>query len=220
MQSRAEDGTTAAQVRAADVDAFVATFSERGLRPGVLRPAYGLAEHTVFICCSNGRSRETFDAAALEEAGGVAAPAEAGARSVELFGCGEVPQGVSCTVVRDGAAVPENVVGEIWVRSPSRAAGYWRAPGASSEAFGAVLRGAPLAADADGVVDAAGWLRTGDLGFFRGGELYVCGRSKDLLIVRGKNFYPQDLEQTWEALFRRAAILSDVFAAGPRLRRG
>jgi len=95
-------------------------------------------------------------------------------------------------------------VGEIWVRSESRARGYWRSVEASAETFGGWLEGeAPVAIDEDGSVAPQGWLRTGDLGFVDAdGDLFVCGRSKDLLIIRGKNHYPQDLEATWERAAR------------------
>jgi acyl-CoA synthetase (AMP-forming)/AMP-acid ligase II len=80
----------------------------------------------------------------------------------------------------------EGEVGEIWVRGPSKAIGYWQKPALSSEIFEA-----RLPCDTNG---ASGWLRTGDMGFLHDGELYVCGRYKDMLIVRGLNYYPQDIE--------------------------
>jgi len=77
-------------------------------------------------------------------------------------------------------------IGEIWVRGDSIAAGYWRNDAATQRAFGARLAGD----------DGAPYLRTGDLGFLRDGELFVTGRLKDLIIVRGRNHYPQDIELT------------------------
>ena len=190
-------------VRACDVDAFRAAFADHGLKPGAIFPTYGLAEHTVFVC-TNGTQRVDFDADALEHG----RAAVGGARTTTLFGCGAPPG--ECAIVEDGgAAAADGAVGEIWLRSPSRARGYWKCPEKSAADFGASRPGEPAASFAPGRarfgdVEAAGWLRTGDLGFFHGGELFVCGRLKDLLIVRGKNHYPQDLEKTWEDAARGA----------------
>jgi hypothetical protein len=83
--------------------------------------------------------------------------------------------------------LPDGSLGEIWVSSDSVAAGYWRNPPATAEAFHATLAGAH---------QGRRYLRTGDLGFVDGGELYVAGRLKDLIIIRGQNYYPQDIELT------------------------
>lgn len=93
------------------------------------------------------------------------------------------------------AALPEGQVGEIWVASPSKAQGYWNQSALSQHEFHA-----PLPANATATSPAAqdGFLRTGDLGFLHAGELFICGRVKDLIIVRGRNHYPQDIERTAE----------------------
>lgn len=85
-------------------------------------------------------------------------------------------------------------IGEIWVNSPSKAQGYWNRPEISAEVFHAI----PSSETSDSTSSGAGYLRTGDLGFLRQGELYICGRIKDLIIVRGANHYPQDIERTAE----------------------
>jgi nonribosomal peptide synthetase protein BlmVI len=95
-------------------------------------------------------------------------------------------------VVRDGLAQPEGAEGEIWVHGPNVAAGYWRAPEATQETFRARLPD-----------DTRAFLRTGDLGVLLAGELYVTGRLKDVLIVRGRNHHPQDVEATVQRLDRR-----------------
>ncbi|CAM9681411.1 unnamed protein product, partial [Hapterophycus canaliculatus] len=103
------------------------------------------------------------------------------------------------------SALPEGNVGEIWVTSKSRAAGYWSQPGKTAEDFGGRLVTVENghAPQAEGLssngVPADGYLKTGDLGFLWEGELYICGRIKDLVIVRGRNHYPQDVEKTAEA---------------------
>jgi fatty acid CoA ligase FadD32 len=96
---------------------------------------------------------------------------------------------------------PDGAVGEIWVRGPHLASGYWRRPGATAEAFGALVRDPPEG------TPARGWLRTGDLGLIHDGLLYITGRIKDLIVVDGRNHYPQDIEAT-------------VADAHPAIRRG
>jgi hypothetical protein len=119
-------------------------------------------------------------------------PASAGADRSTLASCGR-PAGQRVAIVdpEHAAALPEGRVGEIWVHGPNVAHRYWGRPERSAEVFGAVL--------ADPVPDglpAAPWLRTGDLGVLHDGELYITGRRKDLLIVAGRNHYPQDVEET------------------------
>ena len=182
-------------IRAADVDAFCSAFAGHGLRKDAVVATYGLAEHTVFVCRATAPKRREFDSASL------ACDRIVPGRGTVLFGCGRCDD-IELAVVRDRKRTTG--VGEIWVRSPSRARGYWRAVESSAETFGGFLEGeGPVAIDADGSVAQEGWLRTGDLGFIdKQGDLFVCGRSKDLLIIRGKNHYPQDLEATWERAAR------------------
>nr|BFE83932.1 hypothetical protein GCM10020093_065330 [Planobispora longispora] len=106
-------------------------------------------------------------------------------RVSELVSCG-VPTGQDVVIVaEDGTAGPDGEVGEIWVRGPNVARAYWRDEERTAETFGNVLGGA------EGT-----WLRTGDLGVIHEGELYITGRIKDLIIVDGRNHYPQDVEVT------------------------
>ena len=182
-------------IRAADVDAFCSAFAAHGLRQDAVVATYGLAEHTVFVCRATAPKRREFDSTSL------ACDKIVPGRGTVLFGCGHCDD-IELCIVRDRKRCTG--VGEIWVRSPSRARGYWRSVESSAETFGGWLEGesAPTI-DEDGSVAPQGWLRTGDLGFVDAdGDLFVCGRSKDLLIVRGKNHYPQDLEATWERAAR------------------
>ena len=94
----------------------------------------------------------------------------------------------------DLSILPEDRVGEIWVNSPSKAMGYWDQPGLSKDEFNAI----PSSHNTTQSKDSKGYLRTGDLGFMHQGEVFICGRSKDLIIVRGSNHYPQDIERTAE----------------------
>ncbi|MGJ5093278.1 amino acid adenylation domain-containing protein [Bradyrhizobium oligotrophicum] len=172
-------------VRRATLDRFAARFRPAGLDPRVLTPCYGLAEATLLVTAGDSASLaacHTLDSAAL--AGGRVADTDAG---TDLMVCGTVADGHAVRIMRtDASAQAEaNEVGEIWVAGPSVAQGYWNNPEATRQTF--VAR------------DGARWLRTGDLGFVRDGELVVTGRLKDLLIVRGQNIYPFDLEQAVES---------------------
>jgi fatty acid CoA ligase FadD21 len=95
-----------------------------------------------------------------------------------------------------GRACPDGTVGEIWTHGENVSAGYWRKPDQTGTGFGATLIDAP-AGDPD-----TGWLRTGDRGFVFEGELFIVGRIKDMLIVRGRNHYSEDIEATVSELHR------------------
>mmetsp|Transcript_134 Transcript_134/g.153 ORF Transcript_134/g.153 Transcript_134/m.153 type:complete len:1054 (-) Transcript_134:272-3433(-) len=190
------------------MDRFYAVFEKYGLKHGVVYPTYGLAEHTVYVC-SNGSQRLVLDKDALEKERRVVQVdklstwmyAEASGASKEevvktsvIIGCGKPSesQGVDLVIVdtEEGAVLPEDRVGEIWIRSGSRAAGYWNNEEKTEEDFGGK-------SDPDDTSDL-GYLKTGDLGFLHEGELFICGRKKDLIIIRGRNHYPQDIERTAE----------------------
>jgi len=204
------------------MDAFLDAFAPYGLRRDVMFPTYGLAEHTVFVC-SGGTGRLKVQKRELEEERKVVAVAGDGddndnedgaAGTTTLIGCGfPSRQNVDVRIVDPETRVqlPDDSVGEIWVRSPSKAAGYFGMEEKSREEFRARLKSKEEGEDDDendaGEEDpSTGYLRTGDLGFLHSSasagetetELYVCGRSKDLLIIGGRNFYPQDVESTAE----------------------
>ncbi|MFF4402727.1 fatty acyl-AMP ligase [Streptomyces sp. NPDC001480] len=172
-------------VRARTLDAFARRFAPAGLRSSALYPGYGLAEATLAV--SGGEPgvparRLTVDAAALER-DEVRAPAvDAPART--LVGSGQVHD-FDLRVVDPPAGVelPPGRVGEIWLRGDSVASGYWRRPLDSADTFHATLEDTP------GV-----FLRTGDLGVVVDGELYITGRLKEVIILNGRNIYPQDVE--------------------------
>jgi fatty-acyl-CoA synthase len=115
---------------------------------------------------------------------GEAAPGD----GMELVACGKAFPGHELKIAApDGTPLAERRVGEVWVRGPSVTRGYYGDPVATEEAFG------------------GGWLKTGDLGYLADGDLYLCGRAKDLIILNGKNYYPQDLE----AVVSRASGVRD-----------
>jgi len=185
-------------VRADTVRAFRERFAECGLSASAMSPGFGMAEATLVI---SWRQRGevapliSLDPEALRQ--GIAQ--EAGpevARPVELVGCGQA-YGWQTICIVDPASLErldDDAVGEIWVRGPSIAhSGYWRNEEASRHTF---HRHRPTSESHAAELPEGCYLRTGDLGFMRDGELYVTGRLKDVLIFRGENHYPQDIEHT------------------------
>ncbi|MES5819904.1 fatty acyl-AMP ligase [Streptomyces sp. RG80] len=179
-------------VRPGTADRFHAAFADRGLAPTTHCPSYGLAEATVFVSAARPGAplgRFALDRDAL--AAGKALPARPDdPRAVLLAGCG-TPAGQRIRIVdpATGAALSEGEVGEIRVQGPNVGRGYWQRAEESERVFGALL---PDAEDSSG----GRWLRTGDLGAVLDGQLIVTGRLKDLVIVDGRNHYPQDIEAT------------------------
>ena len=186
--------TAAEPVRAEVYRSFLRKFEPCGLDPNSFFSAYGLAEFTLAVS-NYGRTIHAFDRAALAQGRvQVARPTAAPVEVTTLVSCGR-PLGKTEVRVVDASSAPrlvgESGVGEIWIRGPSKCRGYWGQPEASAELFNARLPGDAAAEE--------GWLRSGDLGFIHDGELYICGRLKDMLIVRGQNFYPQDIEAVIES---------------------
>ncbi|HEY8207243.1 MAG TPA: amino acid adenylation domain-containing protein [Myxococcaceae bacterium] len=180
-------------VRAATIDRFAAAFEPCGFRRSAFYPCYGLAEATLIVSGGTKGSLPVsclVDASALEQGRAVAASAGA-ARSRTLVGVGEPLGGQEVLVVDPVSRLPraQGEVGEIWVAGPSVARGYLHRPGETEETFGA------RRADTGG----GPYLRTGDLGFLGDGRLFVVDRLKDLVIIRGRNLHPHDLEQTIQA---------------------
>ncbi|WP_431969893.1 HAD-IIIC family phosphatase [Nocardia sp. bgisy134] len=171
-------------VRAATVRRFTDTFGRAGFRAETHQPVYGLAEATLIVTAPATATPPSFLDAASRATDGHPT------RATELVGVGHASEGISIAVVdpESGAERAAGAEGEIWVAGDSVAAGYFRDDQATAEVFGARLPG-----------DDRRFLRTGDLGFLSGGELFVTGRRKDLLIVDGRNHYPQDIEETVEA---------------------
>ncbi|MFD9319975.1 fatty acyl-AMP ligase [Streptomyces sp. NPDC060053] len=175
-------------VRPGTADRFHAAFAGQGLAADVHCPSYGLAEATVFVSAARPGEpprRFALDRDAL--AAGKALPARPDdADAVQLAGCG-TPAGQEVRVIDPVSfdSLCEGEVGEIWVRGPNVGRGYWNNEALSRRVFGARPAGAP-----------GGWLRTGDLGTVLDGQLIVTGRLKDLIVVDGRNHYPQDVEAT------------------------
>lgn len=187
-------GVGAEPISARSLERFAATFAPCGFRPEAFYPGYGLAEATLYV---TGGAKSAppvvrgFQAVALAEGRAVlAAPGDPGART--LVGCGHawMDQEVAVVTPDTRRRLPDGEVGEVWVRGPSVARGYWGRPEQTEQTFRA-----RLADSGDGP-----FLRTGDLGFIQGGELFLTGRLKDLIIVRGRNHDPQTIEETVQSV--------------------
>jgi fatty-acyl-CoA synthase len=171
-------GSGAEPIHAATLRAFAAALAPAGFRAEALLPSYGMAESTLAITFHPLGSVIEVDRVDPEAlARGEAVPS-ALPDANELVSCGVPFPAHTLSIVDDsGAPLPERRVGEIIVRGPSVSPGYFEAPDATAESFG-----------------PAGELKTGDLGYLADGKLYICGRKKDLVIIRGANFHPQDIE--------------------------
>ncbi|MDL4773293.1 fatty acyl-AMP ligase [Actinomadura xylanilytica] len=194
-------------VRASTMAAFAETFAPAGLRAGAQAPAFGLAEATVFVTAAAEDVPPkviTVDRDALALGGLEQCEAGTGRESL-LVSCGR-PVGQFVAIVDPETRVeqPDGRVGEIWVHGPNNSPGYWRNPERTRATFGAELAAA-------GALPEGPWMRTGDYGVVHEGELYVTGRIKDLIIVDGRNHYPQDLEVTTQE--SHAAVRPEFVAA-------
>jgi acyl-CoA synthetase (AMP-forming)/AMP-acid ligase II len=185
-------------VDAAAVQAFEARFATLGLRPGTVRPVYGLAESSLAVTFADAGDLEVdeVDAEVLEQQGG-AVPAAPDVRRRRFVSVGRPLRTQELRIVNDrDEPLAERQIGEVVVRGPSVMRGYYNRP----EETERTLRG--------------GWLHTGDLGYLAEGRLYLTGRSRDLIIRYGRNYYPADIEAAVgraEGLGRGTAV---AFAAG------
>ncbi|HKE15034.1 MAG TPA: fatty acyl-AMP ligase [Kofleriaceae bacterium] len=185
---------------------FADRFGAHGFRRTAFLPCYGMAEHSLAITFTglhDDLAADRVDADALAE--GEAVPVEAapqggegganGGRDLLVVNCGKpFPLHDLRIAGEDGEALPERRVGQILVRGPSLMKGYYDDEEATAEAM------------------ADGWLRTGDLGYLAGGDLYVCGRMKDVIITDGRNHYPADIE--WQASLVDGVRTGNVIAFG------
>jgi acyl-CoA synthetase (AMP-forming)/AMP-acid ligase II len=175
-------------VRAETLDLFARRFGPYGFRREAFYPCYGLAEATLLV---SGGAHSTapavcsVDADSLEEH--CVAPATEGADARTLVSCGWAwdTQRIAIVDSESFRRCPEGHVGEIWVAGPSVAQGYWSRPELTQQTFHAYVQD----------TNEGPYLRTGDLGFVQQGELFVTGRLKDMIVIRGRNYYPQDIER-------------------------
>jgi acyl-CoA synthetase (AMP-forming)/AMP-acid ligase II len=179
-------------IRAETIASFTEAFRQSGFRPEAFYPCYGLAEATLMV--SGGAKKSTpvvrrVESSSLED-GRVRKAQDTDPRARSLVGCGGawLDQQILIVEPENLAQLQEGQVGEILVAGPSVSRGYWGHPDETRETFHLYLDGGARGP----------FLRTGDLGFIQDGELFVTGRLKDLIIIRGRNHYPQDIELTVE----------------------
>ncbi|KNH43964.1 condensation domain-containing protein [Pseudomonas lini] len=168
------------------LEAFAQRFAACGLNPLAISPGYGQAEATLCVSATPADALPVvlrLDKAVLET--GRVALAATDAAAVEFVACG-YPQALHNIAIADPQSherCAADRIGEVWLRGPSNAEAYWKNPEASREAFEARIVGEP-----------GNYLRSGDLGFMHEGQVVICGRLKDLLILNGRNLYPHDIE--------------------------
>lgn len=188
-------------IQADALNAFTARFSSAGFDRRAFLPCYGLAEATLFVAGSPvGRGPLVRDVSLAGLAKGEFVALESGApeETIALVSSGVIAQGADVRIVDPNSheQCAEGKVGEIWVNSPSVAQGYWNKPSFSDSVFRATIKGQ----------GDTRYMRTGDLGFMLEQELFVTGRIKELIIVAGRNHYPQDIEyslQSCNPVFRK-----------------
>jgi len=202
-------------IRKSTLESFSKTFQECGFRSTAFFSVFGLAESTVLVSGKPwmGGNASTENAVSENISGEEAALAADGNVTFESVSCGAPKFGMEVTIVDSKLSVEmePGKIGEIWVSGPSVAQGYWNLPSETEATFNAFLESG-----------RGPFLRTGDLGFIRSGELFVTGRIKDLIIVRGRKHYPQDIEQTVEQSHRElhsnsSAAVSVPAKDGPHL---
>jgi len=178
-------------VRKDTLERFSAKFAPTGFVSRQFYPCYGMAESVLIITGPDYRTDQVyFNADANELENSKAVPAREGAETRYLTACGFPWVGMSVMIVNPETNVPavKGEIGEIWAKGPSITQGYWNKEEESKETYQAYPEG----------YNEGPWMRTGDLGFIHEGQLYVSGRLKDLIIIRGANFSPNDIEYTVE----------------------
>jgi natural product biosynthesis luciferase-like monooxygenase protein/amino acid adenylation domain-containing protein len=179
-------------IRGETLESFVRTFAPCGFRHETFFPGYGLAEATLMVSCARaGRQNDIQTVLANElERHKVVATDQEEKRSRNIVNCGHtwLEQKIVIVDPETHVVCPPDQVGEIWISGLNVAQGYWKNLEATRETFQAQLAGS-----AEGP-----FMRTGDMGFLDHGDLFVTGRLKDLIIIRGQNYYPQDIEKVAE----------------------
>jgi acyl-CoA synthetase (AMP-forming)/AMP-acid ligase II len=197
-------GCGAEPIRPETLEAFADAFAKVGFKKEALLPSYGMAESSLAITFTElgeGMKTLSVDGDTLWAENVATEVADTDARAVRLVSCGpKFPLHEIAVFVPEDAESAEPLgegrVGELRIKGPSVMSGYWEDAERTRETF------------------AGGWLKTGDLGFLRDGRIYICGRSKELIIVNGRNYYPQDIE--WEASCVAGVRKGNVIAFGAR----
>ncbi|MGB3894206.1 MAG: fatty acyl-AMP ligase [Mycolicibacter sinensis] len=183
------------------ITAFNEAFAQYGLPRTAIKPSYGIAEATLFVATIDPDAEASVLHLGREQLGaGRAVPVAADAPdAVAQVSCGLVARSLWAVIVDAdaGQELPDGHIGEIWLHGDNVTAGYWGRPEETRRVFGARLRRRlAQGSHAQRVPSDGTWLRTGDLGFYRDGELYVTGRTGDLMTIEGRSHYPHDIEKT------------------------
>ena len=186
-------------VSPASVRKFTEAFAPYGLRPNVIKPSYGLAEATLFVSTTpldEGPKMIHVDREALNNQNRFVevAPDADGAVTQVSAGKVGVDQWAVIVDADTAAEVPDGHVGEIWLHGNNMGVGYWNRDAETTETFKNLLKSRTSPSHAEGAPEDGFWVRTGDYGVYFDDHLYITGRVKDLVIVDGRNHYPQDLE--------------------------
>lgn len=185
-------------ISAATVRRFNEAFGPYGFPAKAIKPSYGLAEATLFVSTTPSAEepkiihvdRDALNTNSIIEVGADSpkAVAQASAGKVGVSEWAVIVDAESATELPDGQ------IGEIWISGPNMGTGYWNKPEETIATFQNILKSRTSPSHAEGAADDATWVRTGDYGAFYDGDLYITGRVKDLVIIDGRNHYPQDLE--------------------------
>jgi fatty acid CoA ligase FadD32 len=185
-------------ISAATVRRFNEAFSPYGFEPQAIKPSYGLAEATLFVSTTPMGDHPkivTVDRDALTTGTFVEVP-EDSPSAVAQAGAGKVGVAEWAVIVDAETAteLPDGQIGEVWISGQNMGTGYWGKKEETVATFQNILKSRTNPSHAEGATDDALWVRTGDFGAYHEGELYITGRVKDLVIIDGRNHYPQDLE--------------------------
>ena len=188
-------------VSVAAVEAFNAAFAPYGLQPTVIKPSYGMAEATLFVSTTPPEAQlKAVHVDRKQLTAGRAVPVDPDHPDATVqVSCGVVARSQWAVVVDPAteSELPDGCVGEIWLHGDNIGHGYWQRPEETELTFRNKLQSRlARGSHAERSADSAQWLRTGDMGVYIDGELYITGRIKDLIIVDGRNHYPQDIETT------------------------
>jgi fatty acid CoA ligase FadD32 len=185
-------------ISAATVRRFNEAFSPYGFKPEAIKPSYGLAEATLFVSSTPVNEppkivyvdRDDLNAHRFVEvsADSPSAVAQASAGKVG------VAEWATIVDAESASELPDGQIGEIWISGQNMGTGYWGKKEETVATFQNILKSRTSPSHAERATDDATWVRTGDYGAFYDGELYITGRVKDLVIIDGRNHYPQDLE--------------------------
>jgi len=185
-------------ISAATVRRFNEAFGPYGFQPKAIKPSYGLAEATLFVSTTPSAEEPTIISVDRDElnAGRFVQVPDDAPTAVAQAGAGKIGVDEWAVIVDNDAAteLPDGQIGEIWISGQNMGTGYWNKPDETRATFQNILKSRTNPSHAEGAADAATWVRTGDLGAYHEGELYITGRTKDLVIIDGRNHYPQDLE--------------------------